>query len=142
MNYHLALVKNPKKADIALSTGVGGTATYAIKVEVPSNTDKTHPYVHRDVVKAIYDSTGGKVKIGVYDMRCVVAVRGWNSGDNFYYRSAVGNVRNQYSEACINWLKTQVKKNHNFFLDCREHASHCKLFSKNTFISPPSPQKS
>lgn len=120
MDYRLALVKNPGKADITLAVGEGGVSTHMLKT--PRDASETHPLVHREVVEAIRQHTGGAVKINDYDLRCVIAVHGFKSGEAFYYRSAVSNAPKQYSPQFVEWLKRQVGKDPQFFANCRSRA--------------------
>jgi|LFRM01.2.fsa_nt_gb hypothetical protein len=120
LDYRLALVKNPGKADITLAVGEGGVSTHMLKT--PRDASETHPLVHREVVEAIRQHTGGAVKINDYDLRCVIAVHGFKSGEAFYYRSAVSNAPKQYSPQFVEWLKRQVGKDPQFFANCRSRA--------------------
>ena len=128
LNYHLAFIKNPKKADVCLSYGADGNPVYAI--EVAADPCKTHPLGFKDIRQEISSISGGTVNIIAYDMQCVLANYKWKSGDSFFYKNSMGN-RNQYSQDCLDWLSKQFKSNPNFFKDCRESVKSKGLL-KNT----------
>lgn len=111
VNFKLAIVKNPGKADILLGSGPGGTG--AVVVEVPKNPDTTHPYRQKDVVSAVNARLGGKCFINSYDVQCMRKVHKIDAKTEFYYKSKFASP--QFSGAFVDWIVEEYEKNPQFF---------------------------
>lgn len=116
INLKLAIVKNPGKADIVLSAGVGGKN--AIVVEVPKNPDTTHPHRRKDVVQLVNQRLNGRKTITSYDIQSVRKVYRVDSNPDYYYKSKFASP--QYSNAFIDWLATEFDKDETFFDKARQ----------------------
>jgi hypothetical protein len=117
VNLKLAIVKNPNKADIVLSSGVSGKE--AVIVEVPKRPDDTHPHRLKDLVQLVNQKLAGKVGINSYDVFCVRQIFGINdSKPQYYYKSKFGSP--QYSDSFVNWLVNEYDKDSEFFNKARE----------------------
>ncbi len=122
--FKLALVRNPNKADIVLSTGQGGER--AIVFEVPKNPDQTHPHRTKDVVEQVNTRLSGKTRINNHSIYCVRKVHGVENRNEFFYKSKFASP--QYSGAFIDWLIEQFERDNGFFQKAHEKA---KALTKN-----------
>lgn len=112
INLKLAIVKNPKKADIVLGSGQGGGE--ALILEVPKNPDITHPHRQKEVVQLVNQQLNDRKTITSHDIYCVRKIfRIDESKINFYYKSKFASP--QYSNAFIDWLVEQFSKDSAFF---------------------------
>jgi len=111
INLKLALVKNPKAADVVLSSGPRGKE--AVLVEVPKNPDTTHPYRQKDVIAAVNPRITAPHAINSYDLLCVRKVHNIEPKAEFYYKSKFASP--QYSGAFVDWIVEQFEKNPDFF---------------------------
>lgn len=112
INLKLALVKNPKKADIVLSSGTGGGD--ALILEVPKNPDITHPHRQKEVLQIVNQRINGRKTVTSYDFLCVR--KSFNideSKPNYYYKSKF--ATSQYSNAFVDWVVEQFNKDATFF---------------------------
>ncbi len=117
INLKLAIVKNPKKADIVLSSGTGGED--ALILEVPKNPDSTHPHRRKEVVQLVNQRLNGRKIITPHDILCVRKVfRIDETKPNYYYKSKFASP--QYSDAFVDWLVEQFDKDSSFFDRARQ----------------------
>jgi hypothetical protein len=110
IDYRVAIVKNPNKADIVLSSGISGKE--ALIVEVPKDVDKTHPYRAKDAAELVNGRLAGKLLINVYDILCIRKVYNIEHRSEFYYKSRLWSPR--YSELFVEWIVNQATRNHDF----------------------------
>lgn len=110
-------MKNPSKADIAISSGSGGVGQEAILVEVPKNPDKTHPHRRKDALELVNAQLAGAAKVNSHDLYCVNVVHKVSSRAEFYYKSKFASP--QYSQAYVDWLLDCYGKAPDFFADAR-----------------------
>lgn len=112
INLKLAIVKNPKKADIVLGAGQDGGE--AIVLEVPRNPDVTHPNRQKEVVQLVNHQLSGRKTITSHDIQCVRKIYKIDgSKPNFYYKSKFASP--QYSNAFVDWIVEQFNKDPAFF---------------------------
>ncbi len=123
----LAIVKNPTKADIVLSSGTTGqgVAQEALIVEVAKDIDTTHPYRRKDVASQVNQKLGGSTTITVYDIYCIVQIYGIKGSPEFYYKSKLWPPR--YSEKFVDWIVSQATKNPDFFNRTRQEVKAKQL---------------
>jgi hypothetical protein len=105
LTLQLAMTKKPDKADIVLSSGMGGKQ--ALIVEVPKDIDKTHPYRGKEVVGLVNQKLGGASQINSFDILCIRKVYNIASRAEFYYKSKYSPPL--YSEHFIEWIIKHVK---------------------------------
>ena len=130
INLKLAIVKNPNKADIVLSSGAGGKN--ALIVEVPKSPDTTHPHRQKEVVQLINQRLSGRKTITPYDIQSVRKVYKVDGKPDYYYKSKFASP--QYSNAFINWLVEQFDKDSSFFYRARqEYKGKKTMFDRQTF---------
>jgi len=112
INLNLALVKNPKKADIVLGAGQGGGD--ALILEVPKNPDHTHPHRLKEVVRHVNQKLNNRKTINFYDILCVrKTFKIDESKPNFFYKSKFASP--QYSNTFVDWVVEQFNKDPAFF---------------------------
>ena len=114
----LAITKSPKKADIVLSSGMGGKE--ALILEVPKDIDKTHPYRGKEVEELVNQRLGGASQMNSFDILCIRKVCNIESRAEFYYKSKYS--PRLYSEQLVDWIVKQVAKDPNFFVRTRSKA--------------------
>ncbi|HCX89369.1 MAG TPA: hypothetical protein DHT43_02395 [Deltaproteobacteria bacterium] len=130
INLKLAIVKNPNKADIVLSSGAGGKN--ALIVEVPKSPDTTHPHRQKEVVQLINQRLSGRKTITPYDIQSARKVYKVDAKPDYYYKSKFASP--QYSNAFINWLVEQFDKDSSFFYRARqEYKGKKTMFDRQTF---------
>jgi len=112
----LAIVRNPAKADIFLSSGIGGQE--ALVVEVPKNPDTTHPHRRKEVLEQLKAKLDSECTVNSYDLDCVKIVYNIQSRADFYYKPKFGSA--QYSPAYVDWLMDRFKGNSSFFKNARD----------------------
>lgn len=122
----LALVKNPKKADITLTVG-DNASKEALLVEVAKDHDKTHPYLlgatknpKPDTVLYILRNKG--YEVNSYDMQAINFAENINekTRPDFVYKSKVVNSSPQYSQKYIDYIAKKLASNPNFKKISRE----------------------
>lgn len=107
----LAIVKNPSKAEIVLSSSTTGEE--ALILEVPKDIDKTHPHRAKEVVELVNQKLGGRSVINFYDVLCIRKVYNIEYRAEFYYKSKHWSP--QYSDTFVEWVIRQAAKTTNFF---------------------------
>ena len=125
INSTLALVKNPNRADIVLSTGKTGKE-FGI-VEVAKDHDKTHPYLRgKDkgprVGTLLYQLNHLGIEINGYDITCINFSKNINeiTRPDFIYKSKVAKSSAQYSQAYVDFIVKKITNNTNFISICRK----------------------
>lgn len=116
----LAIIRKPDKADIVLSSGIGGEEAIEKEVlifEVPKDPDKTHPYRRKEVVELVNQKLNGKLIINFYDILCINRVYNIPSRAEFYYKPIFHQP--QYSMSFVDWIINQFSKNNKFFANTR-----------------------
>ncbi len=112
----LAITKSSNKADIVLSSGMGGRE--ALILEVSKHIDKTHPYRGKEVIELVNQKLGGTLKINSRDILCIRQVYNIESRADFYDKPKYSPRR--YSEQFVAWIAKQASENPNFFVQTRE----------------------
>lgn len=108
----LAIVKNPSKADIVLSSSTTADQE-ALILEVPKDVDKTHPYRSKDVEALVSARLADKPPFNRYDILCIRKIYNIKSRAEFYYKSKFWTPR--YSELFVEWIVKQATKHPDFF---------------------------
>ncbi|HHD64863.1 MAG TPA: hypothetical protein ENK96_11005 [Desulfobulbaceae bacterium] len=128
VQYKLALVKKPGKADIVLTSGEGGEATRII--EVPKDPSRSHPLRRKEVVEEVNDCLKDWGTINGYDIQCINTVYNIRKRPEFFYKGKVKGSPPQYSSAFVDWIIAQHKKNKSFFFQARIKSKQ-KMIHKN-----------
>lgn len=91
IHYTVALVRNPKKADIVLSSGKLGKGVGAIIMEKYRDPDTTHPFRMRDVIERVNKNLKG-VKINPHDFQSYCFARGVRKSNrnDYFWKSKYG----------------------------------------------------
>ncbi len=98
INYTVALIKNPKKADIVLSSGRFGKKMGAVILEKYRDPDITHPFRRKEVLKKANKNL--KIKISTYDFEAYCFVNGIKKRKNdYFWKSKYGT--SQFSDKII-----------------------------------------
>lgn len=126
INLSLAIVRNPKKADIVLSAGREAPEQGVI-VEVPKDPDKTHPHRQKEVIEKVNKELEGQIKINQYDILVIRKLFNVDKRPEWFYQSRIPGRSPQYSNAFINWLVTKAKKNKEFFKQARSKYKKTKI---------------
>jgi len=115
----LAIIKNPARAEVVLTSGAAGTE--ALVVRVPRNPDSTHPYRQKEVLELLNDRLGGTQTLNSFDIRCVRKVYKIESRPEFFYRSKFSPP--QYSPQFVDWLQALASRTPDFFARTRLRAN-------------------
>ncbi len=117
VEYKLALVKNPKDADITLSAGPQGKFSGTI-IEVPKDPSLTHPFRQGDCIKQIKERIATEVVFNSYDFQAILHKEKMQGNSKYHYKyKAFGN--NSYSPELIDFIVNKVKLNPNYLADTR-----------------------
>jgi len=109
ITYSIAIVNNPNKADIILSSG--GKGTKAIIFEKYRDIDQTHPFRRRDTMEEIINRLKIKHKFTTYDFEAFCFVNGIKKSvkNEYYWKPKYG--LGQYSEKLIDAVVTSFNSN-------------------------------
>lgn len=118
IDLQLAIVKKPDKADIILSSGIGGQE--ALIFEVPKEIDRLYPYRQTELIEEVNQRLGDRQRINFYDLQCVRKVYNIADKAEFYYKPKYSSP--QYSNKYVEWIIKQVTKNPGFFVRTRRKA--------------------
>ncbi len=116
VDLRLAIVRNPKKADIVLGAGPGGRE--AIVVRVPKDFDKTHPHRQKEVLEELARRLVPSIRANQYDILCVRRVYGVDARSRWFYKPKFASP--QYSEGFVDWLVKKAEGNPEFFKRARQ----------------------
>lgn len=119
ISFNLAIVRNPKKADIVLSAERDASERGVI-IEVPKSPDRTHPNRQKEVIEKVNQKMKGQIEINQYD--CLVVRRLYNvdKRSEWFYQSKIKGFSSQYSDAYVDWLVEAAKKDKDFFKKARK----------------------
>jgi len=113
INYTIAIVKNPKKADYIISTGEGGKKE-ALIIEKTKYPDITHPFSQRMAINEVIKKIPTGMKFTNYDFQSFVFVNGYRkSGNNEFYFKGKLSKTSQYSQKTIDQLIEGINKDQN-----------------------------
>ncbi|MCD6453655.1 MAG: DUF3644 domain-containing protein [Dehalococcoidales bacterium] len=115
VDFQLVITKNPKKADIALSSGI--SREEALILEVPKSPDKMYPYRMKGVIQLVNQNLGGTPPFNQYDVRCIKRVYNVESRAEFCYQPKFSSL--QYNEKFVDWIVKQATKKPDFFVHSR-----------------------
>jgi hypothetical protein len=115
IDYRVAIVKNPNKSDIVLSSGMGGKE--ALIVEVPKDPNKTHPYRRKELTEVVNRKLKGKQIISPYDISCIKTIYNLESRAEFVYLPKFSSP--QYSNAFADWITKRITSNDSFITQTR-----------------------
>jgi hypothetical protein len=118
ITYKVAITRNPRKADIILSTG--GAGQEVVIIERPGTPDTTHPHRRKEVVGLVNDNLQGEHTINGYDIDCIRKVFGVETKPEFYYKDKFSPRR--YSDGFVDWVVKRAQKNPEFFGQTRRKA--------------------
>jgi len=123
IDYKLALIKKPGKADIVLTKGDLGKV--AAVVEVAKDPSKTHPFIQTEVYEQVRERLADAVR-SRYDIQCIVQVYGIKKQSRFFYQGTVKNSPGQYSPEFVDWVVERYRCDNDFFTKARERAKSIK----------------
>ena len=117
VKYKLALVKNPKDADITLSAGSQGKFSGTI-IEVPKDPSLTHPFRQIDCIKQIKERIAKEIVFNSYDFQAILHKDKMRGNSKYHYKyKAFGN--NSYSPELIDFIVNKIQLNHRYLTDAR-----------------------
>lgn len=104
ITYSIAIIKNPNKADIVLSTGAKGKE--AIILERYRDRDKTHPYRRKEAMEQIIKRLKREKEFTPYDFQSYCFVRGVKktSKNEYYWKEKYDS--GQYSDKLVDEIVT------------------------------------
>ena len=106
IHYKLAIVKNPKKADIVISSGKTGKNAFVI--EKTKDPDLTHPYNRKKAIEIIISRISRSLIFNQYDFEAYCFIRGIKKANNdcFYRGRYAGS--GQFSEKFLDELVQSI----------------------------------
>ena len=110
IQYSIAIVKNPKKADFVISSGQTGQKT-ALIIEKFKDPDKSHPFNRRDAIVEIKKRIPKNIKFNEYDFESYVFVTGYKKSNNEYFYKGKYSGAGQYSQKFIDEFLEAIGKN-------------------------------
>lgn len=119
VDFKLAIVKKPDKADIILGSGESGKE--ALILEVPKSPDITHPHRLTEVVELVNQNLGSELQINFFDILCIRKVFNTDSNAEFCYQPKFYSL--QYSASFVDWIVKKAIKNPEFFTRTRKKAN-------------------
>ena len=120
INYTIAIIKNPKKADYIISTGKSG-GEEAIIIEKTKDPDITHPFSQRMAIGEVLKRIPKGIKFTNYDFQSFVFVNGYRkSGNNDFYFKGKLSKTSQYSQKAIDQLIEGINKDQNNLIRWRK----------------------
>ncbi len=112
VDYHFVLTKNPKDADISLSSGTTSKEPRGI-VEVAKDSGKTHPFRQKEVIEQV-SAAIPDVCINSFDILCINEVHNIKSRREYFYQGSVKGSPGQYSQAFVDWIVNRCRQNSQF----------------------------
>lgn len=114
IDYRLGLTNKPGEADIDISTGSGGVPARIL--QIPKDPSITHPLRQKDVIEKMRATFP---HINQYDIQSVNEIHKIKSKSEYFYQGKVPGSPSQYSQAFVNWLKEQYKRDPKFSAKAR-----------------------
>jgi len=115
----LAIIRNPAKAEVVLSSGAMGTE--ALVMHVSRNPDVTHPYRQKEVLEMLNKRLGEMQTPNSHDIRCIKKVYKIDGRPDFLYKPKFHSP--QYSPQFVDWLYALASKTPDFFARTRRRAN-------------------
>ena len=116
IEYRLALVRNPDKADMVLSQGQTGVETTQI-VQVPKDSSVSHPFRQTEIVE---EAKALGLPVNSYDIQSVNTVYNVKNRSEYFYQGKIPGSPGQYSQSFLDWLVEQHRRDDKFFAKARE----------------------
>lgn len=107
IEYKIALVRNPKKADFVISSGASGNKN-AIIVEKQRDPDTTHPFNRSRAIEIIKTKIPNNLTFNQYDFEAYCFVRNIKLSNNENYYKGVYSGAGQFSNAFIDSLVQSI----------------------------------
>lgn len=109
ITYSIAIVNNPNKADVILSSG--GKGARAIIFEKYRDIDQTHPFRRKDAMEEVVGRLKNELKFTTHDFEAHCFVNGIkkSSKNEYYWKPKYGS--GQYSEKLIDAVVTSFNSN-------------------------------
>jgi len=117
IEYKLALVKNPKDADITLSAGPQGKFSGTI-IEVPKDPSLTHPFRQIDCINQIKEIIDKAIRFNNFDFYVIVRKEKLRGNSKYHYHSKVFGS-NSYSQKLIDFIVNKIQSNPNYLINTR-----------------------
>lgn len=115
--YKLVLTKKTDEADIALSSGPGGSETLGV-VYAPKDSSHSHPFRETEVLEQLKKYT--ITTVNQHDIRCIVRIYKVKKNCQYFYQGKVKSSPPQYSQFFVDWIVKQWKKDEKFFCKARK----------------------
>lgn len=102
-DFKIALMKNPKKADIVLSTGASGDISATV-IEKQKDPDSTHPYSRSKAIELVRNRLPQATRFTTYDFEAYCFANSIKSANNDCYYKGKYSGAGQFSDKFINEL--------------------------------------
>lgn len=117
VEYKLALVKNPKDADITLSAGPQGKFSGTV-IEIPKDPSLTYPYRQIDCINQVKAKIAQGIVFNSYDFQAILH-KDKIRGNNKYHYCYKAFGSNSYSPELIDYIVNKINSNQNYLVDAR-----------------------
>ena len=117
LEYRITLTKKQEDADTELSSGATDDDNTRI-VQVAKDSSESHPYRQKEVV----DLVRAETQINPHDIQCINKVYGIKGRPEYFYRGKVAGSPGQYSQAFVDWILREYRKDNQFFSQARVKA--------------------
>lgn len=117
IEYKLALVKNPKDADITLSVGPQGKFSGAI-IEVPKDPSLTHPYRQIDCINLVKQKIDKTIVFNQYDFQAIIHKEKIRGNGKYHYFFKVSSSHS-YSQELVDFIVRKINDNPNYLSETR-----------------------
>ncbi|MHA1829511.1 MAG: DUF3644 domain-containing protein [Candidatus Heimdallarchaeaceae archaeon] len=119
VEYKLALVKDPKKADIVLSPGSNAIEKGYI-IEVPKDPSRTHPYRQKECIEEVKKRIDKNIVFNQYDFQCILFREKIRSKPQYYYFFKTTKAH-AYSKDLVDFIVNKIQNNPNYLLKTRAY---------------------
>lgn len=109
IQHTIAIVKNPKKADVIISSGQIGFKE-AVVIEKTKDPDITHPYNRKNAILKIRGRLPNNLRFNEYDFESYVFIKKYKISNNVYFYKGKYSGAGQYSERFINEFIQAINK--------------------------------
>lgn len=126
IKHTIAIVKNPKQADLIISSGKTGKRV-AVVLEKTKDPDITHSYNRKTAIPEIKSRIAKNTRFTEYDFEAYVFVKGYKKSNNEYYWKGKYSGSGQYAQKFVDEFVAAIKSDPKFLDKTRrQYKQHLK----------------
>lgn len=131
IEYKLALVKNPKNADITLFSGTKGRIDGMI-VNVSKDPSVTYPYRQVDCINKVKEKIAKEIVFNSYDFQSILYKENIRGNNKYHYcYKAFGN--NSYSPELVKFIIEKIQLNPKYLSNARAWYRNYRINKKKKY---------